>query len=225
MDKQKKMKIIKVILGVALIWIFTVIGAVVVTSMIDLVITLFIGLALYNYTPVLARAMAYGSIKMMLWWVRENPIEELMLQQTQMGNDITTASEQIAESIAEVENYKNMVDEFSKAYPNRAEEFQSRYRQHRDACDAQIEALKQAKLELEKFKGVVREAEAYYKMSQATQRINRLLAIFDNHDPMSEIRKRTALDAVSHSGNKAMAQLRVAMALKFPEKQLQTAAV
>lgn len=217
MNKEKFEKYAKYIVGILVIILGGVIGAFVIKSLVQLSICVFLGLVLFNVTPVLAQFLAYGRIKTSLWGVRQNPVEELILQRIQGERRIEQASMDVTALGVARKDYADKLKDFIAKRPERADAFQTTLDSMSRVYTRQLEALTNAKGELKKFDAVIEEAQDIWDMTQAAQKANKALRKFTNVDPMEEIRRRTALDEVNSSMNLVMAELDTAMALDYQE--------
>lgn len=186
-----------------------------IVSTIQLAVVGVILLALYNYAPSVARAMATGNIKFMLWWVRENPIEELIMQRVDSERQIQKLAHSGASIKAETRNYADKVRGFvAKGFGNAEEYIETLARMH-FVCNKQDEALEQAKKDLAQFDLVIEEAQGIWEMGLATEKANRLLMGFMRPDPMAQLRKRTALEAVQKKLNSSLSMLDATVRLNY----------
>lgn len=215
MNKQQIENLIKGVLALGVIGVAGYAAAFIITSLVQLTVAGLLALAIYNYAPIVARAMAHGRIKMLLWWIRKNPIEELLLQREEKIKKIEEAATVIASIGREAANYGDRLREYSAKRPAKAEEFAKTHRKMVYVYNRRLKALQNSRLKLMQFDEVIAEASDYWEMTQATLKANKLLRLLDQGDPMEEIRRKTALDAVSSSMNQVMAEMDVAMALDY----------
>lgn len=215
MDKQKLERYIKYALAVVLIGIGGFAGLFLIKSVVALAITTVVGLALYNFTPLIAQAMAQLKIMGHVALARANPIPDLWLQYEKKTGALNESAQAVTVFSQEVKDYSGKLQVFKERRPARAAEFQTTHDNMQKVLAIRLNKLRQAKDKLAEFKGVIVEAEDVWAMTQAAIKANKAMKKFDGVDPLDEIRQKTALDAVTSSLNQVMAELETSMTLDY----------
>lgn len=215
MDKQKLEKYLKYAMGAALIGIGGFAGLFLIKSIVALAVTIIGGLALWNFTPLIAHAMAQLKIMGHVALARANPIPDLWLQYTKKGAALEDSAQAVTVFSQEVKNYAGELQAFKVRRPARAADFQTTYDNMQKVLSIRLTKLRQAKDKLAEFKDVIIEAEDVWSITRAADKANKAMKKFDGVDPLDEIRQKTALDAVTSSLNLVMAELETSMTLDY----------
>lgn len=215
MDKHNLEKYLKYGLGVILIGIGGFAGLFLIKSIVALAITIVGGLALWNFTPVIAQAMAQLKIMGHVALARVNPIPDLWLQYKKKMEALEESAQAVTQFSQEVKDYAGKLQAFIERRPARAVEFQSTHDNMQKVLAIRLAKLRQAKDKLAEFQNVIYEAEDVWSMTQAAIKANKAMKKFDGVDPLDEIRQKTALDAVTSSLNQVMAELETSMTLDY----------
>lgn len=214
-NRQKIEGLLKYGLGAIAIGIGGFAGLFLIKSIVALTVTVVGCLALYNFTPLLAHAMAQAKLMGHVALARANPIPDLWLQFTKKTGELEASAGAVTLFSQEVKDYANKLQSFVERRPARATEFQSTHDNMQKVLKIRLAKLKEAQAKLADFKLVIIEAEDVWSMTQAAIKANRAMKKFDGIDPLDEIRQKTALDAVSSSLNQVMAELETSMTLDY----------
>jgi uncharacterized membrane-anchored protein YhcB (DUF1043 family) len=160
--------------------------------------------------PGIADKMAIQRIKMAVDDAEKNPIENLQNEYNQMELDAKQFEKEVTAFAAEADSFDQQTQDFKKEFPADAPMFDKQLKAYRDLQVYKEQAFQQALSDLKNMAGVVKRAKALWKMSQATERMNKLAGARDE-DVFARIRKETALDSVRTATNASFAQVRVAL--------------
>lgn len=162
------------------------------------------------FAPVVAQKMAVQRIKMEVKDAQENPIETLKSEYAQMQQDYNQFEAQVTQFGAEVANFAQQTNEFKREYPDDAKLFEEQLAAHQALQADKEEKFKQAGIDLKTFAGVVKRAEAMWRMAASSKRMSEL-AGKQAGDVFSQIRKETSLDTVRQATYESFSAVRTSL--------------
>lgn len=215
MNRDKLQKVLS-IAGIGAVAIGAGLMAMTIIKGVVALTTLVVGaIALYFGIPVLAKLAAHSQIAAMIGLVNLNPIPELIDQYKKDENRIDEARKAIAELGTETRMYREKLAEFERTDPDKVADFRQTLVSMVKVYNFQVAKVNQAQAELAKFQNEINSAQRVWNMSKAAYRASSALKKFKAPDPMDQILRQTALDAVSKSKHRALEELDLSMKLDY----------
>lgn len=215
MDKQKIEKYVKYTIAALVVGVGGFAAMFLIKSIVALIIVAVGGILLLNGAPVLAQWAAHMKINGIRRNAAVNPIPELILQRKKQQDKVNDAITQVTILGTETRQYKQDLEGFKRTDPDQAPAFETTYINMVKVYNYQVNKIKQAQNNLVEFDEVIAKSQRIWDMTQASIRAGRALKGFQQPDPMDEIRKKTALDAVSKSMHQAMEEMQMSMTLDY----------
>lgn len=149
------------------------------------------GLVLWSlamFTPTVARAVAYGNFQLLLFWAKQNPVAELMIQRTDDHNSLMALNDAIAKLQGEAGSYWDRLKVRLQKYG------EDENREHIETYARLVLTIKQQQeqsdhlnQELDEFDKIIDRTRDDVEMARITDKTNRLIDRLTNKDPMSRI--------------------------------------
>lgn len=183
-----------------------------IKGLIGLIIASAIGLAVVSFSPYIAMKFANWKVAAIKKEAGENPIETMENLLAAKQRAFQEFRNNVTQSIAARDTFRDKCREFGRKYPARAAEFQTQLERMTKLVDQKQTALKEAAVQLELGEHKLTEMRAYWDMSQTAIKLNKAAGM-DTGDLYERLKADTAVDAVFTSMNTAFAELEVAASL------------
>lgn len=190
-----------------------------IQGVIGLAIAGLVGLSIISFTPWVTLKFAnwkYLAVehekvvmqKAVAAAATENPIETLRNVLKQRFDAIEAFDKTVVSATAARNTFKTKLEKFAAQYPQRAPEFEQKYKQLVMRVEQKKKALKEARSSYEAGELKLEEMVAYWEMSKDVIALNEAAGM-DTKDIYEKLKTDTAVDAVFDSMNLAFAQLEV----------------
>lgn len=191
----------------------------VIQGIVGLAVASVLGLVVVNLAPVVSMKVANWKVKGIVAEAKENPIETMVNLLSAKKKAYSEFRVSVENAVTAREDFAIKCRNFSKQYPERAEEFTKQLDNMTKLVEQKKRALSEAKEMLEAGDLKLKEMRAYWDMSMAAQAANKATGM-DTGDMYDQLKADTAVDAVFESMNRAFAQLEVASMLEsLPNEQ------
>lgn len=208
-DKKKAALIKYGLLGVGCV-VLAPVALLLLKGLIALLVAAGVAVSTIFLAPALAQRLAVQRVKMEVEEATKNPIETLEIEYNQMESEAKSFEKEVKAFAAEADSFEQQTEDFKREFPQDAPMFEKQLSAYRQLQEFKEVKFKQALADLKNMAGVVKRAKALWKMSQATERMNKLAGARDE-DVFARIRRETALDSVRTATNASFAEVRVAL--------------
>lgn len=190
-----------------------------IKGIVGLAVAALLGLSIVTFTPWVVlkfanwkyRAIEHEKVvmqKAVVAAATENPIETLRNVLAQRKVAIDEFDKTVVSATAARNTFKTKLEKFAAQYPQRAPEFEQKYKQLVMRVEQKKKALKDARASYEAGELKLEEMIAYWEMSKDVIALNEAAGM-DTKDIYEKLKTDTAVDAVFDSMNLAFAQLEV----------------
>jgi len=215
MNRDKLQKVLS-IAGIGVVVIGAGLMAMTIIKGVVALTTLVVGsMALYFGIPVLAKWAAHSQIAAMIGLVNLNPIPELIDQYKKDAARIEDAKKAVEDLGVETRSYREKLAQFERTDPDKVDDFRQTLVSMVKVYNYQVAKINEAQVELRKFNTEIESAKRVWDMSKAAYRASNALKKFNAPDPMDQIMRQTALDAVSKSKHRALEAMDLSLKLDY----------
>lgn len=184
----------------------------VIKGLVGLAVAAAVGATIVTLTPWVSMKLANWRVKAIKDEARTNPIETMTNLLIEKQRAYGLFKTQVETAVTAYKDFETRCREFSRKYPDRAQEFNRQLVDMSSLVEQKKAALIQAKETLREGENKLVEMKAYWEMSQAAQAAHQAAGL-DTGDLYEKLKADTAVDGVFESVNRAFAQLEVAAAI------------
>ena len=165
------------------------------------------GVFMVNWFPLISRAIVTGRIKAALWWVRMNPIEDMIERQETYSARYKKLLDHRIEYGTSLSSLSRRCDDFYSKFPTADSTMRDSLAAYVDVYRKIGITLEKIRLDLEAGANKIEQATALYEMGQLGQKMGKILRLFNEADPGDKLRERVAIEAVWSSIDQGLLQL------------------
>lgn len=173
-------------------------------------------LAVVHGAPVIAQRFATWKMSAVKYIAENNPVETMELIYQQQHANLQSAIAELKSFAGDVKTFEDKVESIARKYPEEAKDFQEQLVNMKFQQQASTEAIREAEAALAELQRATDKARDLWEMAKASEEMDRKSGKLTNVDPMTVIREKVAMDAVTKRVNTSMASLQVKMELSRP---------
>ncbi len=204
--KAKFQRIAKVVIMIGAGVLFAPIAVASIGGLIGLGISALIAVIGINAAPVVSMKLANWRMQAIMAEARAHPIETMLAIYIDNMKTISAADQKIRNLAAKLLDFKGKAAEFSKKYPQRAEQYNQMIDAMQKTLDRWKQKQKTAKANAALYNDKIEEGKAVYEMGKEAIGLQELAG--DAEKTVNQnILKQVAFDEVNHTFNTAVADL------------------